>query len=267
MLLDNLKLFISILVGFLISLYFYSKSIEAREPTFYQEPYSLNIINKELIKSAPLIITTLDGTEIEGNVYSTTFCFFNQGKKSIKKENVLKRIEIEISDSTTHIVAFKVLKISREISQISLSRDSLKNNILLIDFSILETGDGLLAQVVYSTNSNPELKFMGIIEGAKNIKGYTDIPITPFQYFMYPSIMLSIFTMVFLYIVSPIFFILRKKFIALTDKVLAQTFYTMAALVIIFTIIFIKDLKIFAYKQSTKDQSLREFYIPESLRN
>ena len=85
-------------VGVAVSFYFYFESIKEREPTFIIDPLRPVLIDKDLLANKPLNIFDTSGQAINDNVSVITFYFFNQGRESIKRENILEPIRIDLPD-------------------------------------------------------------------------------------------------------------------------------------------------------------------------
>jgi hypothetical protein len=123
---------------------------------------------KELVKDKPLKILNSKGIEITQDVNVLTFYFFNQGDESIKSTNILSDLILSLP-LNCEILDYKILKESRDVSKIRLSKkDSIKNSIS-INFKILEKSDGFTGQIIYLGGKEHRLILTGEIEGVKQI--------------------------------------------------------------------------------------------------
>jgi hypothetical protein len=163
--------------------YFYYLSINERIPTFYVEPLRTVILDDNNVSRAPIKVTRTDGKEIKQDVISTTFYFFNQGKETIKQDNVYSPIEVTFLDSAIEILDFKVLKAERDVSKVSAKFDSTRN-LVTITFNALEQYDGLVGQIIYDGQIHSPLIINGGIEGAKSFESRLS------RNFLHPSIVL-----------------------------------------------------------------------------
>jgi hypothetical protein len=157
-------------ISICLSYYWFQVSKKEVDPTFIQEKNTQQLLSRELVSKAPLTIYKSDGTEIKSNIFSQTFYFFNQGKEPITPDKVLEPLYISIPDSNGEILDFKILKNSRNITQCELRLDSVSKTKIDIHFKILEEDDGIVGQIIYSTNSSTgsPLKLEGTIQGAKH---------------------------------------------------------------------------------------------------
>lgn len=168
------------LLGIGLSYYFYDISKIEREPVFIVDPLRTQIIDSKLIKSTPITVLTPNGRKISADLNTIRFYFWNNGRQSIKRDNILKKIRIQIADSSAEILDYRVLSVSRDICQLTVIEDSLNiNNSLLLDFFILEQNDGFTCQVIYEGSPNAEIKISGLIEGVSSIITTQDIQSSP----------------------------------------------------------------------------------------
>lgn len=159
---------VGILIGCLGVFYSVQKSKYEREPIFLLDSVRTEIINKQIISETSVRVIKSDGTEVTNDLTALRFYFWNDGKKPIKKEDILEPLFLQLSDSSSEIIDYRVLKLSRDVTGFQLSRDKLKEkNVLSIDFRILEKDDGITGQIIYSGNPNSMLLMKGTIEGVK----------------------------------------------------------------------------------------------------
>lgn len=157
------------LSGIIVSIYFYQKTQENREPYYWVENRPSIILSSEKMSDTPIKVIRKNGKEITSSLYLLRFYFWNAGEKPIKKEDILKSITVEIADTTSEIIDAKLLSISRDVTGIELNKAISKGKIskLDIDFDILEKNDGFGAQIIYEGDRSDSIKFDGVIEGAK----------------------------------------------------------------------------------------------------
>src|SRR5687768_16650229 len=141
---------ISIAITIVFGYYFIYVGEKQREPTFYVDPIRTMIIDKANAQDAPLKLLKASkdtAVAINADVVSAYCYFFNQGRETIKRENVYSPIKIKV-DTGAEILYFKVIKNSREVSGINIIKDTIDNS-LIIDFKALEKDDGLVGQLIY----------------------------------------------------------------------------------------------------------------------
>lgn len=154
------------LIGLFSSFYFYFESIKEKIPTFIVDPIKTTLIDTDLLKDKPINILDASGKEILGNVTVITFYFFNQGDQSIKKEDILDPLKLKITNGAK-ILDYRILKISRPVTELVFGRyDSIQGSIEF-DFRILELDDGFTGQLICSSNADVNVEIEGVIEGVK----------------------------------------------------------------------------------------------------
>ena len=161
---------ITIVITVSVPYYFYKKSISLPEPVFLLDPVRTKIIESDRFIDTPLRVVRANGDEIKGNVTSVRFYFWNNGRKSIKKSNILEPLVITLDDPNGEILDYKILKCSRKVVEPVVGLNSVDpNKNLLLSFAILEQGDGLTGQVIYRGEPEAKLVICGAIEGVRKI--------------------------------------------------------------------------------------------------
>lgn len=191
---------ISIAITIVFGYYFLYIGIKERKPTFYVDPVRTTILDRTHAANAPLRLLKANGDIIKDDVTSVNFYFFNQGKETIKRENVYAPIRITLSDSA-EILDYKILKLARHVSGAELKYDS-ATHALQIDFKALEQDDGLAAQMIIEGNRNASLDISGGIDGVKQFETRL-ISINP----LYFVVALAIFL-----IAAYIYLVLSKRY-------------------------------------------------------
>jgi uncharacterized membrane protein SirB2 len=156
---------ISIAITIVFGYYFLYIGNRERKPTFYLDPTRTTILDKKNAANAPLQLLKANGDTIKSDVTSVYFYFFNQGNETIKQENVYAPLKIVLGDSA-EILDFKILKIARPVSGMSLVRDTVSNS-LQIDFKAIEKDDGLVGQIIFEGNKNASIMLEGGVDGVK----------------------------------------------------------------------------------------------------
>jgi hypothetical protein len=90
---------ISIAITIIFGYYFLYIGIKERRPTFYVDPIRTTILDKTHAANAPLRLLKANGDTIQSDVTSVYFYFFNQGKETIKKENIYSPLKVTLSDT------------------------------------------------------------------------------------------------------------------------------------------------------------------------
>lgn len=216
-----------IAIGFLIAYYFYSKSIIRREPIFIVDPSRTEILNSARISQSPVRVIKQNGDEIKSDLTAVKFYFWNNGKAPIKKADILKNISIALDDPNGEIIETRILKTSREITNVRLSPS--KNNpstVIDIDFSILEYRDGITGQIIFAGSPKANFNISGIIEGAREIRSSESVARSKFwldflRYVFYGVFIIIgfiIFVSFMNFLEKRVFAPMRAKNIKISDK-------------------------------------------------
>lgn len=185
---------ISIIITLVFGYYFLYVGIRERRPTFYVDPTRTTILDKENAANAPLLLLKSNGDTIVSDVTSIYVYFFNQGDETIKQQNIYSPLKIVMGDSA-EILDFKILKVARAVSGITVTRDTFDNT-LGINFKALEKDDGFVGQLIFEGNKNSSISLQGGIDGVKNFESYLST-IDPL-YFLAATVIFLIAAYVFL---------------------------------------------------------------------
>jgi hypothetical protein len=157
---------IASILGVFLAIYFYSKSTRYRELVYYVNPAKAIIAKSGHTSRLKMLI---DNNEINIDITAVQIAIWNQGKESIKKENILKQIKI-VSEPPSPIIETSFLKVSRDIVNPMLDNSQYKNAILSLFWEILEKDDGFIVQILYEGDANNKFRINGIIEGQPSIQ-------------------------------------------------------------------------------------------------
>lgn len=206
------------IAGFVFGIYAYMQSIKEREPIFIVDKNRTEILNKNNISKVPIKVIKKNGEEIKSSLTSVKIYFWNDGKEPIKRDNILRDIKITIEDTSAEIIDYKILKVSREITEIRLLPDSVKPKTTLnINFKILEQSDGFTAQILYIGNSKANISISGFLEGVKNIDNNAFDNNYGYAFFMY-FFRQEIGGIIGVFIVLIPFYLLFKKYQKINEK-------------------------------------------------
>jgi hypothetical protein len=157
--------------GIFLAAYFYQESIREREPFFVTDPVRTEILKSAQVQGVPIKVTRTNGSEIKSDLNSLRFYLWNNGKESIRDTNVLQKISIRIDDPNARIIYPTTLKVSREVTGISVAPDPQDpERVLLVSFKILEKNDGTTCQIIYEGRPDARLVISGVIEGTKGFR-------------------------------------------------------------------------------------------------
>jgi hypothetical protein len=166
--LNFISLILAIL-GFFFGFYFYYSAKIYPQLIVFVHPVKPTIVKAG---QASDIKTFYKDKEINTDVSVAQVVIWNQGKASIKKEQVLKPIVL-FTDNNAPILEAAIRKSTREIIQLNLSQDEIQKGRLPISWNILEQSDGGVIQIIYAGDSQTRILLEGVIEGQKHIDNFT----------------------------------------------------------------------------------------------
>ncbi|MBS1554625.1 MAG: hypothetical protein JSU09_06845 [Bacteroidetes bacterium] len=214
---------ISIAITIVFGYYFLYIGIKERKPTFFVDPARTTILDKSEAAHAPLLLLKANGDTVRSDVTSGYFYFFNQGKETIRQENIYAPLVVSLGDGA-RILDYKILKEARAVSGIQLTLDSLSQT-LGITFNALEQDDGVAVQLIYEGDKNTAIHLAGGIDGVKKFESRL-ITINP----LYFVVALAIFL-----IAAYIYLVLSKRY---PDKSLTLLFAFSAIPIIYLLLVF-----------------------------
>lgn len=152
-------------IGLLWSGIFALWSIEESDLTYMINPIKTTIFTAE--KMSSLKVYT-QGKEIKKDITAIQISIWNQGKKSIRPEDILKTIEI-YSEPPVEIIEALIRNISREVTHFQIETNAISQGVIKPKWNILEKNDGASIQLIFAGPSHTKFKLRGIIEGQKEI--------------------------------------------------------------------------------------------------
>jgi hypothetical protein len=156
-------------IGIVLALYFYALSAKQKTPIFQVSRQRTLIADSKQTRGSKIRVVDKDGNEIQGQIWVVTFYFWNAGKLSIKKAQILEDLQIEFKSKEIKILDSKIINQTRpKIIKASLgSLLTYDPQKVRLEFDILEHGDGVSGQITYIGSQNAEISLSGTIEGVK----------------------------------------------------------------------------------------------------
>ncbi len=109
------------------------------------------------------------GSEVVGSdITAAQIVFWNEGKRAIKKSDILKPITI-LTEKNARILEASNLRCTREVIHPTLTTSELATGLISVTWDILEQGDGCSAQIIYQGKPDLNLYVDGIVENQKQI--------------------------------------------------------------------------------------------------
>lgn len=175
-----------------------------RIPTLIIDPVRTTIIDSKFFPNSFLKVTNPDNVLVQSDVTALHVYFWNDGKQPIKPSDVLQPpLRIVLDDTSGKILDYKVLKVSRpDVIKIGLKPNQENSpRELILDFNILEEGDGFSCQLLYAGNPSSTVNLLGGIEGARTIDNNEIVSnkrIRSEMYFLVPIFMIVFVIMSFI---------------------------------------------------------------------
>lgn len=157
---------ISMVVGIVSLTLFYLEVKSKRELNYYCHPVKATVVKSGQTSALEVICKN---EKIESDVTAAQVAIWNNGKKSIKRDDILETITL-YTEPKTPIIEAVVRKQTREVIDLSIDRSSIKEGFIPINWHILEHNDGGIIQIIFAGSPDVEILAKGIIEGQKSIK-------------------------------------------------------------------------------------------------
>jgi len=140
------------IIGIAIGVYFHYTTKEKKEITYYLNPETYKIFNKDLIKeSRKISLYKNDTVKINQNVYLTTFSIWNSGNIPIDIKDVRKDLDVNFN-GIKEVLDFSVTKeIEKGVSQFSLTQ--LNPSSFNLKWKYFDPDDGIKLQILYTGES------------------------------------------------------------------------------------------------------------------
>ncbi|MHB8088958.1 MAG: hypothetical protein ACYDH2_12005 [Anaerolineaceae bacterium] len=158
------------LIGVFLSIYFFRKNIEKREPKILFKTF------REIEKLSPIDdsnIQVLYKTKNVDRVFTSYLWIWNKGKKAINKSDIPPQstIFIKLKDKEYNpiILDYRLLKTSREEININLKIEG--DNKLSFSFDFLDFNDGAVIEIQHTGSYETNIETEGVILGVP--KGFS----------------------------------------------------------------------------------------------
>ncbi len=156
------------IAGLIFGVYTYQTSKQIRELIYAIEPERSVLIDS---RKASDFEVRYKGNIIKTDVSSAIVTVWNAGNESIRSNNVLKPVTINIGNGVSVLEA-KVLRSSRDLTGFNLDTSRSKDGIIVPQWDILEKDDGAVIQVSYAGLREVPISMSGVIEGRRAIKEF-----------------------------------------------------------------------------------------------
>jgi hypothetical protein len=165
------------IIGIAVTVYSHIKNKKEKKPCFAINYF--NLISKQIKEFSDLEIIYQD--KPIDNLTISKFAFWNSGKETIYKNDLVKENPLRIVIKNNYIIyGFEIIFISEESNDFKLQLNKEKKEIT-ITFDYLDYGQGVLLKILHSGNSRNDLDLNGKIIGVLNVnKPHTSFAPTDF---------------------------------------------------------------------------------------
>jgi hypothetical protein len=152
--------------------YFGFITLRSRELSYQVNPTKTAIVKSG--QSSDLHVS-YKGENVSTDVTALQVVVWNNGKESIRSENVLTPFTVSTAPKVA-ILEARIKQVNRPVTQVALDTSQIANGLLGVNWKILEHNDGAMLQLIVAGPTSVTLKAEGIIEGQEKIRPfeYTD---------------------------------------------------------------------------------------------
>src|SRR5438309_549329 len=152
-----------------LAIFFYAQSVATRDVVYAVYPVRTSLVRGE--RPSDLRVE-FKGQSISGSdVIAVQVGVWNEGRLSVRRENVLRPLELVLTPPAAVLQA-SVVRPSRDVAGLRLSDDaeSLKRGRVAVHFKILERGDGATVQLIYAGPRETGVELAGVVEGQRAVR-------------------------------------------------------------------------------------------------
>jgi hypothetical protein len=149
------------IIGVFIAIYFYSISKQFRELVYFVNPAKAVVVKTGETSKLKF---SFDNNEIKSDVTAAQIAIWNQGNEPIKMENILSQVKIT-TNPPVQILETIIRKTSRDVIKFDFEQSLANNGTIPLKWNILEKGDGVIVQIIYTGDTNIKISLEGVIEG------------------------------------------------------------------------------------------------------
>ena len=167
-------------LGIVLAWYFYAESVAERMPRYLVDPARTAILDPTRLEHSPIRVLRSDaegGGEITQPLTSAMLYFWNEGKLSIKRENVLEPLRIRLAGpggkdrGRSRYIDARIVNQPRAVTGAVLKRDGPERDFRFeLAFERLELNDGVAIQILWEGDPKAEFIIEGVIEGPAEIR-------------------------------------------------------------------------------------------------
>jgi hypothetical protein len=161
---------VSTLTFGIFAIFTYVQTSHKRVLTFSVNPARTVVVNT---KQSSRLSVAFDGEPVRTDLTAVQVAFWNDGNESIRKSNNLKPLVIA-TENGVPILEATVLKVSRDVSQITLDLSSIRDGRITVNWDILEQNDGAVIQIIYAGSPTVVISAQAVVETQGEVNSSTD---------------------------------------------------------------------------------------------
>jgi len=144
-----------------VSIYLFLRSKKEKKPMFCIR--SINLIGDLYNKISGLEIYYKD--KAVSNVFSTNIAFWNNGQEVLNKNDISQTEKLRIVLPKGKILDKEI--VTSTCNSINFNIEQKNENELILSFDFLEKNDGAVVNILHTSKSLKDIKFIGKIKGVK----------------------------------------------------------------------------------------------------
>ena len=157
---------IASVVGLFLAVYFFAIGYVSRELVYFVHPTKAVVVQAGQTSRLDI---SLDGSLVSQDVTAAQVAIWNEGRQSIRSENMLNPLVIR-TGMQNPILEARVRKMSRDIIDLNVETDEAENGELRVNWKILEQHDGGILQIIFFGDTDTEITAAAIVEGQGDIR-------------------------------------------------------------------------------------------------
>lgn len=154
-------------IGIATALWVYHVSQLKPDPSYSIDPNRAVLVSTETATVPDLTIQFKGSTISKSDVTAATVYFWNGGSAPMHQREVLTPFKIVLPTGSVVLDA-SIVRTTRNICGFQIHRTNAPNE-YGVDFNILEPGDGVAFQVIYTGDRSSEIGIDGLVEGQTRI--------------------------------------------------------------------------------------------------
>lgn len=144
-----------------LAIYIFNESREFPQLTYYVYPVKASVLKAG---QASKLTCNFEDKSVNSDISVAQIAIWNQGKRPIKKENILKPVVLYTTNGAP-ILEATIRRQSRDVVHLELDRNDLQKGRVIVSWAIAEQNDGGVIQLIYLGSSEISIGLDGVIEG------------------------------------------------------------------------------------------------------